>query len=188
MPYKNHYPCSVDDCKKPRRNKGMCAAHAKRIKIHGDPHKVLPRGNFAKQPICAIEDCNKKHTALGFCQSHYRDFVTFCDKHKNSIDWSSYGERQDKGYKELYRPNHPWCSKKGYVKEHRLVMESVIGRHLQPHETVHHKNGNRRDNRPENLELWSVRQPKGQRVEDKVKYAIEILEQYAPELLSTEKA
>ena len=67
-------------------------------------------------------------------------------------------------------------------------MESMIGRHLQPHETVHHKNGNRKDNRQENLELWSVRQPKGQRVEDKVKYAIEILEQYAPELLSTEKA
>ena len=67
--------------------------------------------------------------------------------------------------------------------EHRLIMEEMIGRLLEKHETVHHKNGNRLDNRPENLELWSVRQPKGQRVEDKVEYALEILKQYAPEYL-----
>ena len=184
MPYKNYYPCSVTDCKKPRKTKGMCGTHAKRVSIHGDPHKVLPRGNFAKQPFCAVEDCNKKHTALGFCQSHYKDFVTFCDRHKNSVDWAVYGPRKDKRYIDIYKPDHPLCSKKGYVKEHRLVMESVIGRYLEPHETVHHKNGDRQDNRPENLELWSSRQPKGQRVEDKVAYAIEILELYAPERLA----
>ena len=69
------------------------------------------------------------------------------------------------------------------ILEHRLVMEEIIGRLLEKHETVHHKNGDRKDNRPENLELWSVRQPKGQRIEDKVEYAVEILKQYAPELL-----
>lgn len=174
----------MDDCEKQVRGKGLCATHYKRLAKHGDPLKVKPRGQFAKQPICIIEGCNSKHSAIGFCQSHYRDFITFCDKHKNPVDWASYGERTDKGYKEVYRPNHPRCSKKGYVKEHRLVMEEMIGRYLEPLETVHHKNGSRKDNRPENLELWSVRQPKGQRVEDKVKYAIEILEQYAPEYLS----
>ena len=49
---------------------------------------------------------------------------------------------------------------------------------------VHHRNGNRRDNRIANLELWSVYQPKGQRVRDKVAYAVEILQRYEPELLS----
>lgn len=57
-------------------------------------------------------------------------------------------------------------------------MQQMLGRSLESHETVHHKNGLRGDNRPENLELWSTFQPRGQRVEDKVKYAREILALY----------
>lgn len=62
--------------------------------------------------------------------------------------------------------------------EHVVVMSEVLGRPLLDHERVHHLNGDRSDNRRENLELWSVSQPPGQRVSDKIKWAKEILALY----------
>jgi hypothetical protein len=57
-------------------------------------------------------------------------------------------------------------------------MEQYIGRPLLEHENVHHRNGNRADNRLSNLELWSTSQPSGQRVDEKVGWAREIIELY----------
>jgi len=65
-------------------------------------------------------------------------------------------------------------------------MEQTIGRYLYTHETVHHLNGDRQDNRPENLELWSGHHPKGQRVQDKIEWAIEFLQSYGYEVRAKE--
>lgn len=62
--------------------------------------------------------------------------------------------------------------------QHRAVMMQIIGRGLLPAETVHHINGVRDDNRPENLELWVSSHPSGQRVADQLKWAREIVETY----------
>jgi len=60
------------------------------------------------------------------------------------------------GYVRVYCPMHSKANTWGYVYEHRLIMESIVGRELKEKEHVHHKNGKRWDNRPENLELLSA--------------------------------
>lgn len=82
------------------------------------------------------------------------------------------------GYLFAYVPG------RGRIPAHRLVMELHLGRALLKSESVHHKNGDRADNRLTNLEMWSRSQPAGQRVEDKVEWAIELLHLYRPELLA----
>lgn len=68
---------------------------------------------------------------------------------------------QADGYVLVLMPQHPSANKAGYVREHRLVMEKILGRFLLSSEQVHHVNGNRSDNRAENLELWKKSQPSG---------------------------
>lgn len=60
------------------------------------------------------------------------------------------------GYVALYEPDHP-DAKGGRVAEHRLVAERMLGRQLAPGEEVHHRNGNRSDNAPENLMVMPSR-------------------------------
>lgn len=86
----------------------------------------------------------------------------------------------DDGYVTWTERAHPAADKYGRVLEHRAVMSESLGRQLLPGETVHHKNGVRSDNRIENLELWVSSQPAGQRPEDLVEWAREILALYGP--------
>lgn len=65
------------------------------------------------------------------------------------------GRTHRKGYAYLYKPDHPCAINGRYVAEHRYVMEQIIGRLLLPGEVVHHKDGNRLNNDPANLELFA---------------------------------
>jgi DNA-directed RNA polymerase subunit RPC12/RpoP len=75
---------------------------------------------------------------------------------ENNPFWKGGVSINTAGYRMVRCPGHPRATKRGsYVQEHILVMERHIGRYLEESEVVHHKNGNRQDNRIENLQLMT---------------------------------
>ncbi len=76
-------------------------------------------------------------------------------KGRLNTNWKG-GKYYRGGYVYIYAPHHP-RNKKGYMQEHVLVVEATVNRYLNKHEVVHHINGVKDDNRPENLELLDIR-------------------------------
>jgi len=72
--------------------------------------------------------------------------------------WNGGKSKHQKGYIMILKPTHPQAQSKGYVPEHRLIMEKHVGRLLKKNEVVHHINGDVTDNRLENLRLLTMRE------------------------------
>ena len=85
----------------------------------------------------------------------------------------------------IYCPGHP-KAQNGYIQEHRLIMEKYLGRYLLPTETVHHKNGDKADNRIDNLEIWARNHSDGSRYDDLNVQELEELIAYLQKLLKRE--
>jgi hypothetical protein len=94
------------------------------------------------------------HRVAAFLRKHGLPRLPFRQTLANNPRWQGGRVIDDDGYVLIKRPDHPHCDRHGYVREHRLVMEATLGRLLLPTEVVHHKDGNRQDNRPGNLELF----------------------------------
>ncbi len=88
------------------------------------------------------------------------------------------GSISTNGYHYITKVGHPNAGVNGRLLTHRYIMSEKLGRPLKKKENVHHINGIKSDNRPENLELWNTGQPPGQRLKDKIEWARELLESY----------
>lgn len=70
-------------------------------------------------------------------------------------NWKGGRSVASNGYVLIKMPDHPLADVRGYVYEHRLTAEEMLGRALEPGEIPHHKNGNKQDNRPDNIEVYT---------------------------------
>lgn len=165
--------CSVDGCGKPLFvvQRKLCKTHYHRMMRTGG--LKISRNAPDLEKVCSVSGCGRAAKSKGYCESHYSNFrrigVPVPPERPNVVR----AKVSTDGYV------YTWESKIGKVLlQHRVVMAEILGRPLLPSESVNHKNGQRSDNRPENLELWSRWQPAGQRVEDKLKWAREFIALY----------
>ncbi len=164
--------CSTVGCDQPYCARGLCKSCYSKAATAGKLRALQ------RDTSCPVSGCDKPCRTQGYCRAHWHA-------------WKRYGD-------PLARRNCPKGHSRnqhGYVMApgtkgklmHRIVMSEHIGRELYDHETVHHKNGFRDDNRIENLELWSSRQPRGQRIEDKLMWAREIESLYGGMVAASDK-
>lgn len=139
-----------------------------RLGVDGSCKECVQR-KARMQPPCKIDGCEKPSKTKGWCQTHYYRWYVHGDptvvnhaSGERSWNWNGGRVVDTKGYVrvKVNEDDDMFCMarKMGgtyYIDEHRLVMAREIGRPLDSHETVHHINNNKSDNRIENLQLRS---------------------------------
>lgn len=160
------------------RKEKECSS-CKRAYVASSNHKSCPkcRSIHAKTPCLKCGGlCGRIYELCALC-SNVRQ------KGELNFNWKGGAHKTSGGYIQRYAAGHPRLRsncKAPYVLDHILVMEKKIGRYLLQGENVHHINGVKDDNRPENLELWTRHQPSGQRAKDLLAYARELIVLYEP--------
>ena len=176
--------CSVQGCDRRAVTRGMCHGHYVRWYRTGDVRADVP----LRRPLedrCAVTGCERGRHSSTYCRAHYNRLRQHGDVQAGGAvrEHAGQGSISHGYWMVVVTPERRHLVPPGRTREfeHRLVMAGMLGRPLTADETVHHRNGDRLDNRPDNLELWSTAQPKGQRVSDKLAWAYGFLHRYDPE-------
>lgn len=146
--------------------------HRRREQLHGSVGGSGPSRSTAADVLpCSVDECERRNYSNGLCSLHYNRLRTTGDVGPAGVKKRPIGEPSKDPRTGYVYEHDPARGKR--VLQHRLVMERVLGRELRSFENVHHVNGVRDDNRPENLELWCKPQPSGQRPSDIADWLIE---------------
>jgi hypothetical protein len=185
-PWERQGQCTVDGCDQQSYSGGLCEMHRWRVRAHGDPGPAAPvKPHRLKERVpCAVEGCDRPNNhGSPYCHLH-RERLRRTGEVGPAQPLRVRGRvkpRSD-GYRRLTLPDGR------RVLEHVHVMEQHLGRRLVPGENVHHKHGMRSENKIEDLELWFVMQPSGQRVTDLMEYIAEYHADAMAKILARRKA
>lgn len=175
--------CAAASCDRVAVTRGWCHGHYLRWSRNGDVREDIP---LSRPPTrtCVVDGCSRPVHGHDLCRTHLGRVRSLGHADEETpVRTAGAGAWITHGYRAVVVPEHLRHLTRGtsHALEHRLIMAVLLDRPLAAGESVHHRNGGRLDNRPENLELWSRRQPSGQRVDDKLAYAYELLKLYDSE-------
>ena len=182
QPDREPVTCAVPSCGRVAVTRGWCHGHYLRWSLCGDVRADVPLERPARDG-CAVPACDRPVHSRGLCRTHVGRLRLPGGVRPEQPLRTPTGEGSiSHGYRKVAVPEEllPLTGGERHVLEHRLVMAQLLGRALFPGEVVHHRNGDRLDNRADNLELWSVAQPQGQRVSDKLRFAYQLIARYDP--------
>ena len=177
--------CAFVGCENDAKSRGWCHGHYQQWRRLGGEADMTP---LRRSGPCEVPDCDRKRYARGLCATHYKRLLATGDPRPDEPIRVVTGEGYvHHGYFVVpVTPEERWLvDGDSSAFAHRLIMARLLDRPLEPDENVHHRNGDRLDNRPENLEIWSTSQPSGQRVADKIDHALDVLRRYRPHVLRT---